>query len=46
MYPNETVYRGNGSTDVAASFRCKVNVEEPTYLQRDSITARLYHEAP
>jgi feruloyl esterase len=46
MYPNEAVYRGTGSTDDQRSFRCKVNREEPRDLKRESVTARLYHEAP
>ena len=46
MYPNEARYKGRGDTDRAASFLCKVNDEEPTALARDSVTAKLYREAP
>jgi feruloyl esterase len=46
MYPHEARYKGRGDTDRAASFLCKANDEEPTAFARDSVTAKLYREAP
>jgi feruloyl esterase len=44
-YPDETIYRGTGSSDDHRFFGCRRRLVEPPDLHAESATAERYHEA-